>query len=106
MSELFRIYGTYLFDLLIFVMVFLWFYCGSGGTHDNKTKFGRFGIPSIAGIVVVLITYGMGAFDGHLEKGKCEELPAGTGVMSNDRCYKRIDGPVYVPVDTNIYKAE
>jgi len=106
MSEFFHAYFSYILDLVIFIMVFIWFYFGSGGTNTAETKLGRYGIPTIAGIVVVLITYGFAAFDAYMERGKCRDLPPGQGVMSNDRCYKRIDGPVYVPASTDVFKAE
>jgi hypothetical protein len=103
MQEFFRTYFPYMLDVFIFIMVFIWFYFGNGGTHDNKTKFGRYGIPSVAGVVVLLVVFGLGKLDAHWERGKCRDLPAGEGVMSNDRCYKRIDGPVYVPVNTQVF---
>lgn len=106
MQEFFHNYLSYLLNAFIFIMIFIWFYFGNGGTHDNKTRFGRYGIPSIAGAVMVLIVCGLGAFDAHLERGKCRDLPHGTGVMSNDRCYKRVDGPVYVPASTDVFNAE
>jgi len=106
MSEFFHAYISYIINIFIFIMTFAWVYCGSGGTSTAKTKLVRYGLPTVFGIGILLMVEGMGAFDAHLERGKCRDLPPGQGVMSNDRCYKRIDGPVYIPANTDVFKAE
>lgn len=106
MQELFKNYGPYIFDVLIFVMVFAWCFCGSGGTRDAKTKKARYGIPTAVALAVVLVIHGLGRFDAYLEKGTCDDLPPGTGVMIHDKCYKQIDGSGYVPVNTTVYRKD
>lgn len=104
MQEFFKSYGTYFFDVLMFIMVFAWCFCGSGGTRHDKNKWLRYGAPVALGLFVVLVVHGFGAFDRYLERNKCADLPIGVGVMIEDRCYKRVDGPVYVSADSTVYK--
>lgn len=106
MQAFLRDYSYVIFDVLIFIMIYAWCYFGSGGSHDAKTKKVRYGVPALGGAVVLLVVQGMGAIETHMDVSKCKDLPANEGVVINDRCYKRVDGSVYVPVDTVVRTME
>lgn len=93
-----------LMSIVIFLLVFSWAYCGEGGTRDNKTWLGRFGFPIAFGAIVLVAIWGMGLITDYSERTKCNDLPAGEGMMLHKRCYKKVDGPVYVSADSDVIK--